>query len=74
MDQVLQQTINKDEESKLGVIGLTEKSALTRWLNARCVTAEYVESYRSLSEDTKQNTNTKNWGRDEKIYGEMFER
>ena len=31
MDQVLQQTINKDEESKLGLIGLTMKNQ--HWLD-----------------------------------------
>lgn len=48
-DQALEQTVNRDGKSKGGVIGLTlRKSALTRWLKTRHVTAEYVESFTSL--------------------------
>ena len=48
-DQGLEQTINKDGKSRGGVFGLTlRKGALTRWLQTRHITAEYVEAFRSL--------------------------
>jgi hypothetical protein len=45
-DQALEQTVNRDGKSKGGVIGLTRrKTALTRWLTTRHITAEYVEAF-----------------------------
>lgn len=55
-DQDLEQTVNREGKSRVGVIGLTlRKSALMCWLTARHVTAVYMNSFKKLC-DTPDGT------------------
>ena len=52
-DQALEQTVNRDGKSKGGVIGLTlQKGALSRWLQTRHMTAEYMEAFKTFCSDS----------------------
>ena len=79
-DQALEQTVNRDGKSKGGVIGLTlRKSALTRWLMTRHVSAEYLDGLREMCKTTgRTETSHKECGksrmaRDEKDVRQIME-